>query len=73
MKTEVNHQDRLAHGYKSLEAAVGISHTKICEEIKLGRLRKCKIGKKTIFLREDVDAWLASLRRQSEPGTGNAA
>ena len=73
MQTEINHKERLAHGYKSLEAAVGISHTSLCDQIKRGLLRKTKIGRKTIFLKEDVNAWLTSLRRQSEPKTGAAA
>lgn len=37
-----------------------IGRTKAYEEAKVGRLRLTKIGSKTLVLRADAEAWLAS-------------
>jgi hypothetical protein len=39
----------------------GIGRTKTCEELKSGRLRGRKIGKRTIIAEEDAEDWLRRL------------
>jgi excisionase family DNA binding protein len=39
----------------------GLGRTTVYEQIKLGRLRARKIGKRTIITHEDVEAWLRNL------------
>lgn len=39
------------------------SRTMVYEEIKAGRLRSTKLGRRTIFLADDVITWLEKLRR----------
>jgi hypothetical protein len=48
----------LALDMHGLLAAVPVSRTFVYEEIKKGRLVARKLGKRTIFLIEDVRAWL---------------
>jgi excisionase family DNA binding protein len=40
---------------------VGCGRTTVYEEINAGRLRARKIGRRTLILREDREAWLNSL------------
>lgn len=40
---------------------VGCGRTILYEEINAGRLRARKIGRRTIILREDREAWLSAL------------
>jgi len=42
-------------------AAYGPGRTTTYEEIKAGRLKALKLGRKTLIPRESADAWLASL------------
>jgi excisionase family DNA binding protein len=51
----------LAYGIKDFAAAVGISSTKIYEEIKSGRLRAKRIGGRTIISADDAAHYLSSL------------
>lgn len=39
----------------------GIGRTKTCEELKSGRLRGRKIGKRTIITEDDAEDWLRRL------------
>jgi excisionase family DNA binding protein len=39
----------------------GLSRTKTYEEIKYGRLRALKCGKRTLVTEDDAEAWLRSL------------
>jgi excisionase family DNA binding protein len=39
----------------------GVSRTKTYEEIKCGRLRAIKCGKRTLITEDDAEAWLMSL------------
>jgi excisionase family DNA binding protein len=39
----------------------GVGRTKIYEELKSGRLRGRKIGKRTIISQDDAEAWLDQL------------
>jgi excisionase family DNA binding protein len=50
--------------YTILEAkrvAAGISRTTLYEEIKAGRLRAVKRGRRTLILADDLKTWLLSL------------
>jgi hypothetical protein len=39
----------------------GIGRTKTCEELKSGRLRGRKVGKRTIIAEDDAEEWLRRL------------
>lgn len=39
----------------------GIGRTKVFEELATGRLKKRKLGRRTVILRSDAEAWLAGL------------
>lgn len=55
---------RRALSITELADSFGVSVPTIYREIQAGRLRKSKLGKKTIFMMEDVVAWADSM---SEP------
>ena len=48
----------------------GIGRTKIYEEINSGALRARKLGKRTIILKEDLDAFLTNLESYTIEKTG---
>lgn len=60
-----------AHAVRELEPAaldtataaryVGIGKTMLFEEIKAGRIPSRKIGRRTLILRSDLDAWLTAI------------
>ena len=50
-------------------AATGIGRTKLYELINSGQLIAKKIGKRTIILKSDLDAFLASLENYTSNGT----
>ena len=41
----------------------GVGRTRAYEEIKLGRLQACKIGRRTVILEDHAEAWLRRLPR----------
>lgn len=45
---------------RALEA-LGIGRTKFYEEIKAGRLKAKKVGKRTLVTHADLNAWLSAL------------
>jgi len=53
----------VAFSPKQFEAAFGIGHTKLYEEIKAGRLIARKLGKRTLILAQDAEAWACALPR----------
>lgn len=57
----VQNPERGSSTLKDLSKRHRTGLTRLYEEIKLGRLRARKIGRKTIVTPADEDAWLASL------------
>ena len=53
--------------------AVGIGRTRIFAEIKSGRLVARKVGRRTVILKEDLDAWLRQLPRAGRSVLANRA
>lgn len=51
----------LAYTIKAFCAAYRIGHTKTYKEIKSGRLKARKVGKRTLILAADAKAWEKSL------------
>jgi hypothetical protein len=56
----------LALDMHGLLAAVPVSRTFVYEEIKKGRLVARKLGRRTVFLIEDVRSWLHAFGGQDE-------
>ncbi len=46
-----------------------IGRTRLYTEIKEGRLRVVKVGRRTLIRAEDMDAWLGSLGANPQGGT----
>jgi len=55
---------RIAYSIKEIRAMTGISTAKIYAEIKSGRLRVAKAGKRTLVLSKDLQAWVDSWSAQ---------
>jgi excisionase family DNA binding protein len=52
----------LAYGIKDACRAASVSRGMIYSEIRAGRLKKVKLGRRTLILVEDLKAWLAANR-----------
>jgi excisionase family DNA binding protein len=52
---------RRAFSIKEFCRRFGVGRTTVYEEIKLGRLRARKIGRRTIILEDDAEEWLRRL------------
>lgn len=52
---------KLAYSISEVVAAFGVGRTRVFAEIASGRLLACKIGRRTVIRRCDLDAWLARL------------
>jgi excisionase family DNA binding protein len=48
----------------------GVCRTTVYEEIRAGRLRAVKVGRRTLILVDDAEAWLAALPTLGETGRG---
>lgn len=55
--------DLVPAAFDTLQAAryIGIGKTMLFDEIKAGRIPSRKIGRRTLILRNDLDAWLAAI------------
>lgn len=51
----------LAHSIADVSRITSIGRTPLYEEIKRGKLKARKAGRRTVILDEDLRAWLASL------------
>jgi excisionase family DNA binding protein len=61
MEAHMNFSIREAFAVREFCARYGICRQTFYDEIKRGRIRARKLGKKTIVMRADADAWAASL------------
>jgi excisionase family DNA binding protein len=62
MKLELQSHDRLlAHRVEQAAQLVGVGRTLIYDEIREGRLRIRKVGRRTLILHSDLQAWLDQL------------
>jgi excisionase family DNA binding protein len=57
--------DRRGYSVADLLRLYPVGKTKIYAEIKAGRLRPTKIGRRTMFTAEAVDDWLSTLEQKS--------
>jgi excisionase family DNA binding protein len=56
-----NHFGRIAHSIEDVARVTSCGRTIIYEEIKAGRLMARKLGRRTVVLDSDLQAWLANL------------
>jgi excisionase family DNA binding protein len=59
---------RLGFSVEEAASASNCGRTTIFQEIREGRLKARKIGRRTIILDEDLRAWLAALRVRKPAG-----
>jgi hypothetical protein len=57
----MNTNDKRAYSRPEFCNTHGIGQTKFYEEVKEGRLKVRKVGRKTIILRDDAEDWLQQL------------
>lgn len=62
MAEQTTPTNKLSYTIPELVAATGVGRTTLYEEIKAGRLRTCKVGKRTLVTADDARAWLSALR-----------
>ena len=55
------HAAKLAYTVSEFQKATGLGRTRVYEEIKAGRLRLTKVGKRSIITTDDAHAWLQAL------------
>lgn len=55
------HENVLSHGVESLPAKTGLGRTFLFGEIRLGRLRAVKAGRRTLVRDDDLRAYLEAL------------
>ena len=60
MSTDEN-LTKLAYTVPELQQATGLGRARIYQEIKLGRLRLTKVGRRSIIRTDDARMWLANL------------
>lgn len=58
--TEIDLKNKLSFSIKEFCALTGISLTKLYHEVKHGRLKALKAGRKTLIRRQDAEAWLGA-------------
>lgn len=64
--SQTNTAGKLAYSINEFCEAVSIGRNKTYIEIKEGRLKTVKIGRRTVIRREDAEAWLNSLEEVQE-------
>ncbi len=52
---------RVTYSIKEFAALTGLSRTRVFDELKSGRLRAVKSGRRTLIPLSEVDAWLKAL------------
>ena len=53
-------QHRIAYGIQEAPAIVGVSVRTLYDEIKAGRLKPTKVGRRTIIARTELERWVAA-------------
>ena len=53
--------DKRAYGIPDVVKETSFGRTRIYEEMRAGRLRAVKLGRRTVVLATDLDAWLRNL------------
>jgi len=61
--SEKQSAEPLAYGVKDAARILGISRTMLYGEIKAGRMRAVKVGRRTLIRHLDAEAWLAEKAR----------
>ncbi|WP_421621779.1 helix-turn-helix domain-containing protein [Alkalilimnicola ehrlichii] len=64
MNTETNNP--LSYSVNDACRALGIGRTTLYDEIKQGRLRALKVGRRTLIRHRDAEAWLNRLAEEQE-------
>lgn len=64
--SQTNTAGKLAYSINEFCEAVSIGRNKTYIEIKEGRLKTVKIGRRTVIRREDAEAWLNSMEDMQE-------
>ena len=59
----VTFDDRLCLSVAETAAVIGVSKPTVWDEIKKGRLRVAKVGRRTLVPVDAIQAWLASMMR----------
>jgi len=54
--------NRVSYTITEARRLIGLSHSKIYEELNSGRLRAVKCGRRTLVPHEALEEWIASLR-----------
>ena len=68
MQQDKNNPQRLAYGISEAVAAVSVGRSLLYEEIKAGRLRAFRVGKRRLIDTDDLKAWLNSYRDRWQKG-----
>lgn len=72
--TERPNQDQVfAYSINDAAQVAGIGRTTLYDEIRTGRLNARKAGRRTLILREDLQAWLAALPARQPAGLTSQA
>jgi excisionase family DNA binding protein len=60
---------KLAYSIAELPGIVSLGRSHIYQEIRAGRLRTVKAGRRTLVLADDLRAWLLSMAQRPDHGT----
>ncbi len=66
MNEAIQNHPALSYSINDFCQAVGIGRSKAYAEIRDGRLKSIKCGKRTLIRRKDAEAWLNSLEVSQE-------
>ena len=62
----MNIHDKKAYSISEFAKAVSLGKTKIYEEIKYGRLKTCKVGRRTIITTVAAEEWLRLIEEKTD-------
>lgn len=58
--------NKMAYSISEAQKVLSIGRTSLYAQIKMGRLRATKLGRKTLILAKDLDAFVALLPKKEE-------